>query len=965
VAAVRPKVVMAHRTHFGRVRVSCPRLRDAPALAARVEQALRASPAFDDVRVRPLSGSIILHVTPKMSDDDVLRRVQRIAASAATSESRRKTVAVARDDVSTWHRHSAKEVLTRFDVDPEAGLSDERAQAALKSDGENRLPVFARKSNVARFLEQFDGLPVRMLLGSAGVSLLTGGVADAVATMAVVMVNATLGYVTEGQAEVSIGKLMSAEDENTTVMRNGGPVRLPASRVVRGDIFVARPGRLVPADARVVTAKRLKVDESALTGENRPVEKSPDALVARAAPIGDRPTMLHAGTLVAEGEGRGVVVATGGQTVSAQIASLSEQASRPRAPVEAELDRVGSLLANLSLVACGVFFGIGWMRGVGLGMMLKDSLALAVAAVHEGLPVVATTTMSIGLKRMEKHGVLVRRIDTVESLGSMQVLCLDKTGTLTRNHLKVVDAVAGVHPDKAEIDGAREVLLEVAALNNLADWGPVGASGSSATERAVLNHVAKAGIDIDALRQAHPVEDMFERTLERPYVVTCHGGGRGTLVKGAPEYVLARCTALWDGTPLDDLIRARVLAANDQLAARPARVLGFAAGAAKPVDGVPQDMRWIGLMALMDPLRRGAGDFISAMQKAGIKPIMITGDQAATAVAIARELHLSGDAPLKVIDAPEIASMSPELLGTVAQEAHVFSRVSATQKLAIVQALQSRGLVVGMTGDGINDGPALKAADVGIAMGASGTDLARDVANVVIRDDELNTLTGAIAQGRTVFLNIRRALEFLIATNMSEIAVSIVEALHGPGELESPMELLWINIVSDVLPGLGLALADPDPDAMDKPPRPPTESVIPPRHFNRMLVDGSVVSLAALGAHFAGLARFGPGPETRSLTFLSLSLGQLLYAYTCQHSDIRNLEPARLLDNKMLNLSLLVSSGLAVLPYFVPALRRALKIAPLDLASTALGLTAAALPAVSVLARRQLDLGLETVEAKP
>ena len=961
-------VTLVHRTPGGRVRLRVPALRGRAERAATVEARLSDAPGVRAATARAASGSVILHLDAQaraggLSGAEVVDAVETVLAAPPEA---RTAATRAPEAGPAWHALAVGETLARVAGDATEGLSDEEAATRRARHGANRLPTAAQRSQGALVAEQFKSLPVAMLLGSAAVSVATGGVADAAATIAVVLVNAALGYVTEGQAEASIGKLMDSSDEAVTVVRAGTPREIAARELVPGDLITVRAGRVMAADARVLAADRLRVDESALTGETQPVEKRADAEVAPDAPLGGRPTMLHSGTLVAEGEGRAVVVATGAETVAARIAQVSESAARPRAPVEAELDRMGGLLAKLAFGACGVFLGVGWMRGMSLAAMLKDALALAVAAVPEGLPVVATTTMSLGLRRMERRGVLVRRVDTVESLGALQILCLDKTGTLTRNRLEVVQTVAGPHPDDPEVAGARAMLMEAAALNNAAEPGPEGAEGSSATERALLERARAEGVEVADLRAARPMAEMHERRPERPYMVTLHEGeGPRVVVKGAPETVLDQCAALWDGTPLDEGLRARILAANDRLAARPARVLAFAAGDTAPEDGVPRDMRWLGLMAMVDPIRPGARDFIRAMHRAGVRTIMITGDQSATAEAIARDLDLAQGGPLRIVDSPEIASMDPELLGGVAARAHVFSRVSATQKLAVVQALQRSGAVVGMTGDGVNDGPALKAADVGIAMGASGTDLARDVANVVIRDDELETLVEAVAQGRAVYRNIRRALEFLIATNLSEILVGLVEAAHGPGELESPMELLWINLVSDVAPGLGLALADPDPDAMTRPPRAADEAVIPPEHFRRMSIDAGTIAAASLVSHFVGLARFGPGPETRGMTFLSLSLGQLAYALTCQRSDPAHLRVRRLLDNPNLNGALIASGGLAVLPYFVPALRRLLKIAPLDAGAMTVGLAGAAAPAGIVLARRGVTLRPETVEVRP
>ncbi|MYM55194.1 cation-translocating P-type ATPase [Thalassovita mangrovi] len=966
-----PKVTLAHRSASGRVRLRCPALRGRAQHQAAVIAELRAHPGVASVDLRDGTGSIVIQASSAAETGTLIDLVQAayVNPHAARPQTEAIPTAPGTGSATAWHSLPAETVAQRLGADPQTGLGAAEARARLARDGANMLPQHRRPSQFSILAEQFQSLPVAMLAGSAAVSMVTGGVADAAATLVVVAINGVFGYVTEGQAEATMHALIDSSSDKVTVLRDGRETDLRAADIVRGDIVLARPGTVVAADARVLSAERLKVDESALTGETEPVRKLPDLVVGEDTPIGDRPTMLHAGTLITEGRGRALVVETGADTAAARIALLSQTASRPRAPVETELDALGAQLAKLSLAACGLFFGIGWMRGIGLAAILKDALALAVAAVPEGLPVVATTTMSIGLKRMARQGVLVRRIDTVESLGALQVLCLDKTGTLTQNRLRVSDVMTGLDPDAPGSGAARAMLFQVAALNNDALPGPDGAQGSSGTERAALDAALAEGLDVAALRRDRPRTRLIERTPDRPYMVTVHDGpGPKTLVKGAPETVLGFCSHIWldDGpVALTPAHRAQIIAANDLLAARPARVLGFACRKAGLRKDEPMGLTWLGLMAMSDPLRPGAKDFIAAMHRAGIDTVMITGDQAATAGAIAHELNLSNGGPLRIVDAPELSRMEPALLGGVARNAHVFTRVSAPQKLAIVKALQSSGAVVGMTGDGVNDGPALKAANVGIAMGASGTDLARDVANVVIRDDELTTLIEAVSQGRAVYRNIRRALEFLVTTNLSEIAVGIAEAIHGPGELETPMELLWINLVSDVLPGLGLALADPDPDAMERPPRDPGEPVIPPHDFRRMATDSTMIAASSLAAHFAGLARHGPGPQTRSMTFLSLSLGQLLYALTCQRGDIRKLRPDHLLENKVLDAALLTSAGTAVLPFFVPPLRRLLGIAPISPVSAAISLAAAAAPAAAVLARRGVQIEFETLEGKP
>jgi len=962
----------------GRLRLHVAALRRHPERARALAADLAAQGPIAAAEARAWTGSVILRVDPAAEAESVLRlvgeRLERLAGAGwADPSAPRPGAASERREGGPkgepWHARPAGAVAAALEVDPRSGLTEAQARARLARSGPNVMPRDEPPSNFALLAKQFQSLPVLMLASSAAVSIGTGGLADAVATLSVVAVNGVLGFVTEGQAERVIHELMAPSRHNLRALRDGEEVTVPARVLVPGDVLVIRAGTQVGADARLVSASDLRIDESVLTGESLPVAKAAEAALDARTPLAERCTMLYAGTIVAEGEGRAVVVATGARTEAARTLLLSAEASRPQAPVEAELDRFGRRLAIASLGACALFAGLAAMRGYATGAVLKDALALAVAAVPEGLPMVATTALSLGLRRMERKGILIRQMQVVESLGAIQSICLDKTGTLTENRMRVVEVLAGTAIADPADAAAVGRLAEIAALNNDAGIAAGRAAGSSQTEQALLNFAIDLQLDVAALRTARPRARTAERRPGQPWMATIHEGeGTRFTVKGAPEAILEHCThVLEDGEPqpITPEDRRRILRENERIASRPARVIGFAERVCVPEGGALSGLTFVGLVGMIDPIRPGAKAFIRRLHRAGIDAVLITGDQAATANATARALGLARDGHLRTVDSTKLAGLSPDLLAGLAREVHVFARVASSEKLAIVKALQRWGRVVAMTGDGVNDGPALNAADVGIAMGQTGADLAREVANVVIRDDELGTLIEAIAQGRALYRNIRRSLEFLVTTNMSEILVSIAEVLHGPGELETPMELLWINMVTDVLPGLGLALADPDRDMMRRPPRPVGEPIVPRRDAYRMGRDGATMAAAALGAHFVGLARYGPGPETRGMTFLALSQGQLLYTLVCQRSDPRKLQPGRIFENRKLDLALTASSALGLAPFISPTLSRLLGIARLTLGDAAVGLTAAALPFATVLARRGVQNALEELESEP
>jgi Ca2+-transporting ATPase len=670
--------------------------------------------------------------------------------------------------------------------------------------------------------------------------------------------------------------------------------------------------------------------------------------------LADRVNMLYLGTTIVGGSARAVVAATGDATEIGRVQSLAGATEAPGTPMERDLDRLGREVALGALAICGVAFGVGLLRGHGMLQMLRSAVALAVAAVPEGLPTVATSTLALGLRRMRRQRLLVRHLDAVEALGSVQVLCLDKTGTLTLNRMQVAAAAAG-RDEWRPVGGsgiAPAVPAESAALRRLAqvamlalETAPAGNglnNAESGTERAIVEFARDAGVDVDALVARFLRLECRLREQDRNFVAVRHAdanGGEILAMKGRPEEVLERCDRLLrdEGTePLTAERRAELLLENERLAANGLRVLAVAYREhAVGVTLHDRGLVWVGLVGMSDPVRPGVAAAIAKLQAAGIKTVMITGDQGATAVKVAETLDLSRGLPLRVLDAESLVGMDPETLVALADQTHVFARISPAAKLEIVQALQRAGRIVAMTGDGINDGPALKAADVGIAMGRDGTRVARDVADLLIEDDDLDHVVTGVREGRSILSNIRKSIHFLLSTNLSEILVVFVEILRGPRELESPMELFWINLVTDVLPGLGLALEPAEPGVMERPPRASDEPLVDARYYRRLIAEAGIIGGSALAAHFYGTSRYGAGPRTRTLTFLSLVSAQLLHALSCRSDRFEEGGLRGVLEDRPLLASLGVSAALQALPFLVPPLGRLLGLVRPGLADLA------------------------------
>jgi Ca2+-transporting ATPase len=865
-----------------------------------------------------------------------------------------------------WHLLQSDTILATLQTSVQTGLANTTAQASLQHYGPNLLPESAPRSWLAVFLEQFQSVPVALLSGAAAISVVTGGLADALVIMGVVMINAVIGYVTERQSDRIIRSLKQQVHPVAWVIRDRHVIEISAQDIVPGDILVLRPGTYVPADARVVEAKNLSVDESALTGESLPVTKIATPLSDPEVALGDRLNMVYMGTLVTGGQGLAVVVATARFTEMGKIQTLVGEAAAPETPMQRQLDKAGSQLVLLSSTVCGVVFAIGLVRGYGFLDMLKTSIALAVAAVPEGLPAVATTTLALGIRDMRRQKVLIRHLDAVETLGALQSLCLDKTGTLTANKMSVVELHINNTPipvepgylqaafSRSESNASLSKLLQVVVLCNESEFDSAQEHlvlQGSATENALLEMAIEAGLDVQQLRQDYPLLRTQHRSEEHNVMQTVHhdpGETPFVAVKGNPTEVLYLCN--WcleaDGiVPLTQTRREAIESENDRMAGRALRILGVAYGhTSDPSAEIQNNLVWLGLVGMADPLRKGVKQVMEVFHRAGIDTVMITGDQSPTAYAIGKELDLSQGEQLQILDSTDLTRLDPEVVKGLCDRVHIFSRISPANKLQVVQALQRAGKVVAMTGDGINDAPALKAAEVGIAMGHAGTDVAREVADVVLEDDNLETMAIAISRGRTIYSNIRKSVHFLISTNLSEILVMFAGTSLGLGQPLNAMQLLWLNLVTDIFPGLALALEPPEPDVLNQPPRNPNEPIIQTADFRRIALESSVLSVSALAAYGYSIGTYGISPQSSTIGFMSLTLAQLFHSLSCRSKHPRLFGPDRLSPNPYLAVALTGSIALQLLSAAVPGLRHLLGLAPLRLLDGAVITTSALLP---------------------
>jgi Ca2+-transporting ATPase len=910
-------------------------------------------------------------------------------AKAASRRKLRKLVTHAEEQAAEqWHLMDSNDVIPFFNTSAGYGLSSESANELLTKYGPNLLPESVPRSGLSIFFNQFKSLPVALLGVAAGISFFTGGLADAIVIAGVVVINGVIGYATETQAEKTIHSLKSLVRPSALLLRECALKEVGAEDIVPGDILILRPGSYIPADARLIEAHHLSIDESALTGESMPVLKRVESLELRVMsgensaihnsqsaipdiPLADRTNMVYMGTLVTGGQGIAVVTATGKFTEIGKIQTLVGGAQPPATPMEIQLDRMGTQLVIISGAVCGIVFIIGLLRGYGFLQMLKTSISLAVAAVPEGLPTIATTTLALGIREMRKHHVLIRHLNAVETLGSVQTICLDKTGTITMNRMSVVSVHTGMRRIRAsdgkfiihEGSGGREAsgsiyeplnpfqcdeLLRLIHVSTLCNESEVSMQegeyivNGTPTENALVHMAISAGVDVVQLRNKYSFIKINHRSENRNFMSSIHeyrNNNKHYLValKGSPAEVLAMCSyQIKDGVkiPLNEDDRLAIEIENERMAGKALRVLAAAYCHIENSDddfAGNKDLVWLGLIGMADPIRNGVKDLMAVFHQAGIDTVMITGDQGPTAYAIGKELNLSNREQLEILDSTHLASIEPDVLKALSQRVHVFSRVSPAHKLQIVQALQQTGRVVAMTGDGINDGPALKAANIGIAMGHTGTDVAREVADVVIEDDNLETMIIAISQGRTIYNNIRKSVHFLLSTNLSEIMVMFTAIAGGLGQPLNAMQLLWINLISDIAPGLALALEPPEPDVLSRLPRKPDEPIIKSSDFKRIAFESAALSGGTLAAYGYGIIRYGMGPSANTMAFMTLSAAQLLHAISCRSEQHSIFDKEKLPPNRYLTAALGGSFGLQFLSLTIPGLRSLLGLGPIGI----------------------------------
>lgn len=876
--------------------------------------------------------------------------------------------------------NSPEDILESLNTDAKQGLSTNEAQERLVKYGSNKLEEDKSTPMWKRFLAQFKDFLIIILIVAAIVSGLMGELADSIIIIAIVIVNAVLGIVQEGRAEQAIAALKDMSAPEARVLRDCKQVMLDTEDLVLGDIVILEAGDIVPADLRLLESSNLKADEASLTGESVPVEKHAEFTTDIPVGIGDRKNMLYSGTSITYGTGKGVVVSTGHDTEVGQIASSLQAIEQEATPLQLSLDHLGKVLGVLIIVICIIVFAVGYFQGGDPIKLFMTAVSLAVAAIPEGLPAIVTIVLALGMNRMAEQHAIVKRLLAVETLGSIDTICSDKTGTLTQNEMTVQEIYVGKshylvsgsgYEPRGEIVATEESdedtkslnrLFEIASLSNTAEliedsnrWSVLG----DPTEGALLTMVAKNGLTRAELQEKYNyLGDLPFDSIRKAMSVYYSNFPEGyvSLTKGAPDILLEKCaTELVDGEVrlLTSERKEEILRVNSRMARKALRVLAFAYKVHPDQDfsDAEQDMCFVGLVGMIDPPREEVKGAIKTCHRAGIRVVMITGDYAETALAIAKELNIAKEGD-RVVSGVEIENMTDEELCRIAEEVNVFARVSPEHKVRIVRALKTSGHSASMTGDGVNDAPALKLADIGVAMGITGTEVAKSSADMILTDDNFSTIVSAVEEGRVIYSNIRKFVSFLLSCNVGEILVIFITSLLlGPEYTPLlPIQLLWLNLVTDSFPALALGQEKGEDDIMLRPPRSQDERIINKPMIVSIVVQAIAIFVSVfiafqLGRYFYPDHILGPDGEALvdaagnyvtieaydfyahpngspsdgayTFAFATLIMAELIRAFSCR-SEHQSVFSLGVFSNSYMNKAVLLSGALMFAVLYLP-----------------------------------------------
>ena len=838
-----------------------------------------------------------------------------------------------------WHSLSAESTLKKLKSDSEKGLSTAQILAGKKTFASNVLVQKGKKNVIIKFLEQFKDLMVIILIAAAVVSAIASyisgdkDIVDPIIILSIVIINAIMGVVQESKAEKAIDALKKLSAPSSTVIRNGKTSKIPSSELIPGDIILLYAGDMVPADARLIHTYSLSVEEAGLTGESTPVEKYPHVVFEENTIPSEQKNMIFSSSVILSGSCKAVVVETGMNTQVGKIAQMLNDQSTPQTPLQNRLSKTGKILGIGAILICIVLFGLGALQSIPPLENLMIAVSLAVAAIPEGLTAIVTIVLAIGVQRMAKSNAIIRRLPAVETLGSATVICSDKTGTLTQNKMTVTK-IATVNGTQDFNTNLSKKILELGSICNSSSQN---ANSVNPTEKAILTSFLKNGGNKTEIEKNFPKIFEIPFNSQKKMMTTAHCSAKGyrVVTKGAVERVLQICNRYADGEitrEITNSIRSRIEEINENLAKSALRVIAVAYKdvTEKPSsDALEKDLIFVGLIGIIDPPRPEAVKAVQTCKKAGIKPVMITGDHALTAQAIAAELDICSQNS-KAIQGKEIDAMSQEELEERVKNCSVFARVSPEHKVRIVKAFQANGEIVAMTGDGVNDAPALKAADIGCAMGKGGTQVAKNAADMVLTDDNFSTIVKAVEEGRGIFDNIKKAAHFLISSNIGEIIVIFISILLGHPTPLLPIQLLWINLVTDSLPAMALGMEPPEKNIMGRKPKDTKSGLFEKSTVFNIVIEGCLIGCLSLFAFILGRFVFDGSSlaVARTMAFSVLGISQLVHAFNMRSE--RSLFKVGIFSNKKMVQSFIICLALQVSVVSIPFLTGIFKTTPLN-----------------------------------